>query len=432
MKVVVINAYVRENAGDAALLSVCLRHVREAFPDADVSIAGMEAPERHADFDGCRNIGSVLRYVADGTASRPTRILRRIAVGLAASIYATAPAAVGTLAKRFLPAEAQREIQALSEADLVVSMGGGYLNARPGLDGYQNVFFILLPALIAQKHKVPVVFAPQSYGPFPAAVQRRFVARTLRRAALVLSREDVSVDILTACGLPADRVIRAVDSGFAFDPATSLDWRERLGIDRTTRLVGMTARQWLPPQEQERYERALAAIIDYLHARQMQVVLIPQVTTDYLGDDDRIVSRRIHARCTNKPLLVDEVVDYRDLKRLYGECDFLLGTRFHSVIFALTSRVPCIAIEYEHKTRGIMRDLGLEDWVLPMEDVTYERLRALIERLDEHRDRYLDQLHSVLPAYVGRAESFPELLRVLYRSDVSATVSDGDRAVLSA
>jgi polysaccharide pyruvyl transferase WcaK-like protein len=32
--------------------------------------------------------------------------------------------------------------------------------------------------------------------------------------------------------------------------------------------------------------------------------------------------------------------------------------------------VPGIAIEYEHKTRGIMRDLGLEDWVLPMENET--------------------------------------------------------------
>ena len=45
--------------------------------------------------------------------------------------------------------------------------------------------------------------------------------------------------------------------------------------------------------------------------------------------------------------------------------DYLVGTRFHSVIFALAARVPCIAIGYEHKTRGIMRDLSLDGWVLP-------------------------------------------------------------------
>jgi colanic acid/amylovoran biosynthesis protein len=104
------------------------------------------------------------------------------------------------------------------------------------------------------------------------------------------------------------------------------------------------------------------------------VVLIPQVTTDYLGDDDRIVERRIAGYCGSSPLRIDERVDFRDLKGLYSACDLMLGTRFHSVIFALTSMVPCLAIEYEHKTRGIMRDLGLEEWVLPIDEVSHARL----------------------------------------------------------
>ncbi|MFD5536424.1 polysaccharide pyruvyl transferase family protein [Streptomyces sp. NPDC127079] len=407
----VINAYVRENAGDAALLSVCLRHVQEAFPDADVVIAGMEDAAVHPAFEGVRNIGSIRRYVADGTVTLPRRLLRKALLGLAGASAVTLPRPLARALLRLLPAEARREADAVTEADLVVSMGGGYVLARPGLDGYQNVFFVLLPALLAQKAGVPVVWAPQSFGPFPAAAQRRLVGRVMRRSAAVLAREDVSVGELLACGVPADRIERAVDAGFAFEPERRTDWRARLGVGPDERLVGITARRWLAPTAQDRYEKELARTIDAVQAAGARAVLIPQVSTDYLGDDDRICERRIAGHCTSGPLMVDEVVDYRDLKGLYDECTLLIGTRFHSVIFSLTSDVPCVAIEYEHKTRGIMADLGLGEWVLPIADVTHDRLWALVEPLLKDPYPYRRLLDANLPGYVARARSLPARLR---------------------
>ncbi|MDX3071859.1 polysaccharide pyruvyl transferase family protein [Streptomyces sp. MI02-7b] len=411
MKIVVINAYVRENAGDAALLSVCLRHVKEAFPEAARAIAGMEDAAAHRSFEGVDNLGSIRRYVADGGVSRSRRLLRKLVVALVGTTALLLPRAAADVLLKLLPAEARREADAVSQADMVVSMGGGYLLARPGLDGYQNVFFVLLPVLLAQKSGVPVVFAPQSFGPFPGKPQRRLVGRVLRRAALVLAREDVSVGLLEECGVPAQQVRRAVDSGFAFAPDVTSDWRSRLGIGAQEPLVGLTARRWLAPAAQERYERALAETIDALQADGARAVLIPQVTTDYLGDDDRIVERRIAGHCRTAPLRIEERVDYRDLKGLYSECSLLIGTRFHSVIFSLTSGVPCVAIEYEHKTRGIMADLGLSEWVLPIAEVTHADLWALVSKLRANPEEYRTALRQRLPAYIDQAEEFPALLR---------------------
>ncbi|MFG3200087.1 polysaccharide pyruvyl transferase family protein [Streptomyces sp. NPDC048208] len=411
MNIVVINAYVRENAGDAALLSVCLRHVQEAFPGADVAISGMEDAAVRPEFEGVPNIGSIRRYVADGTVARPRRIVRKVLLGLVGAAAVTLPGPLARAALRMLPTEARREADAVARADLVVSMGGGYVLARPGLDGHQNIFFVLLPTLLAQRAGVPVVWAPQSFGPFPAAVQRRLVGRVMRRSAAVLAREDVSVGELLACGVPADHVERAVDAGFAFRPERRTDWRARLGVGPDERLVGITARRWLPPTAQERYERELARTIDAVQATGARAVLIPQVSTDYLGDDDRVCERRIAGYCAGDPLVVDEVVDYRDLKGLYDECVLLLGTRFHSVIFSLTSGVPCVAIEYEHKTRGIMADLGLGEWVVPIADVTRDRLWALAEPLLKDPAPYREILDAALPGYLVRAHSLPHRLR---------------------
>jgi colanic acid/amylovoran biosynthesis protein len=81
------------------------------------------------------------------------------------------------------------------------------------------------------------------------------------------------------------------------------------------------------------------------------------------------------------------------------------------VIFSLTSGVPCIAIEYEHKTRGIMRDLGLEEWVLPIADVTHTRLWCMVQRLVARRAEYLDVIRQRVPDYTAQAERLPELLK---------------------
>jgi colanic acid/amylovoran biosynthesis protein len=47
--------------------------------------------------------------------------------------------------------------------------------------------------------------------------------------------------------------------------------------------------------------------------------------------------------------------------------------------------VPVIAIAYEHKTHGIMRMLGLGDWVIDIEDVDKDVLASRIEELYNSR-----------------------------------------------
>jgi colanic acid/amylovoran biosynthesis protein len=96
----------------------------------------------------------------------------------------------------------------------------------------------------------------------------------------------------------------------------------------------------------------------------------------------------------------------------------LIGTRFHSVIFALTSRIPCVAIGYEHKTRGIMDDLGLGDWVIQIADVEADVLFGLTQRLERQRARYLRQLDDVLPGYIARSNEFVGQLRDVYQGSL--------------
>lgn len=69
-----------------------------------------------------------------------------------------------------------------------------------------------------------------------------------------------------------------------------------------------------------------------------------------------------------------------DLKQIYGCCDYVIGTRFHSMIFSLSNMVPGIAISYDgYKSTGIMRDMGLGEFVIDIKDVSSKKLQELFK-----------------------------------------------------
>ncbi len=68
---------------------------------------------------------------------------------------------------------------------------------------------------------------------------------------------------------------------------------------------------------------------------------------------------------------------------IYGRMKIFIGSRMHSNIFALSAGTPCIAIAYEHKTNGIMKMCGLEEWIIPIENIDS---RILINKIEELLD----------------------------------------------
>ena len=413
MRVVIVNAFERGNRGDAALLSAVIEQVTEAFPQAQVAVCGFEHPAERPEFDGVPNLGSIRRYAGDERVSRIVCHLRKLyAVALVAGITLGLRRPLARRADRLLPAEVAAEFKALAGADLVISLSGGYLRGSADLAADVSVAFLLLPLWIAARCGVPVLCAPQSYGPFPTRFQRALVRRVLPRARVVSAREDISRALLEELGVPAALIRRDVDSAFAFTCRSKRAWREELGIGADETVYLFTARSYLPADQQDGYERAMAEAVAHLARGGARVVLAPQVTCAYKSDDDRIVQRRIVALADHPRVISieDDELSHHDVMALYSAADYMVGTRFHSVIFSLLAHVPCIAISYERKGRGIMRDLDLERWVIDMADVTGERLIPLIERMRADAG-YRPLLERIVPDYRDRAAEFTEVLR---------------------
>jgi colanic acid/amylovoran biosynthesis protein len=134
--------------------------------------------------------------------------------------------------------------------------------------------------------------------------------------------------------------------------------------------------------------------------RKATVFLIPHDRSQDLESARRVLSS---VGTLDGIILVDQEMGPADMKALCGAMDLFVGTRMHSAIYALDGGVPTLTVAYQPKTTGIMAALGLERFVLPIEDVTTEVLRAAFERLREEADTVRAVLAMRIPEIRERA-----------------------------
>lgn len=349
----------------------------------------------------------------------------KVATGAAMLAYTTLWAGVYRLTRLRLPLPGAwwGPIQARLECDMQVCVGGGYLRGKADLTSTVLLTLLLHEVWLAKAFGKPVYLCAQSFGPYPRRLQRALARAVLPKADLILVREAKSRALLTSLGIGSSRVRKVPDSAFCFQPERWQGADALLGPGTAGEvLVGVTVRAWLSGAAQHAYECAVAEFVDRISKRpDVRVVIVAQVTATDQNDDDRIVGERIQqliGKRSNVAVMMDRLSHY-EIKSVFDRLTYLVGTRFHSAIFALTSNVPTIAIEYEHKTSGIMQDLGLEKWVVRIEDVTADNLTELFDELVAERESYLRHLDAVLPDYVMASSQAGALIRQSFE-DLSA------------
>lgn len=424
MRVLITHAYSTENKGDAALLDVLIQDIHRQYgADCMVDILTIDKVSPGTRFADTPLHQAFMYYALNSPKTRVGKLLYASTMMSYTLIWASCVRHLGI--RLPLPRTWSDVMRRYETADIIITVGGGYFRTGGDVVTFINLLLMLHPLKLAEIIKKPTFLYTMSVGPFYSNFEKMLVKSRFKRASLILIREDISMKLLASMGI-SQNVTRSVDSGFLFQGVEPAKLRAQLDIADDTQLVGVTARKWLNQTAQEQYEIELAQALDVIIAsHSVEVVFIPQVTSIHNNDDDRQVSRSIAARMKHATQVhvMEDDYSHTAVKAMYDELDYIIGTRFHSVIFSLTSYVPAIAIEYEHKTSGIMNDMKLGQWTLKIEDVKSATITALFDALVEGRDEYADHLKKVLPAYVERASEAIELVDAKYQQLPDTTSS---------
>jgi len=303
------------------------------------------------------------------------------------------------------------EVDAMIHADVVVDLSGDMLTEDYGpLVGYSH----FLPLLQAQALGRPVVICAQSVGPFRKLAP--LARRIFSRAKLVTVRETLSPKLLAELNNPGIMPMHTADLAFMLQvaPAPRIDailaaenipphTRPRLGVSVSALLANKTNRH-LDTTDVDKltvFARALDQVADKMG---VEILLVPHVFGPRPSGDDRQVGRRMAEQMQHTPLCLDGEYRPEEIKGVIASCDAFVGCRMHANIAALDSGIPVLAIGYSHKTRGILNDLELSEWVLPVNDLETEGLSTAIMKLLTETAAYRQQLSITLPEMKKRAQ----------------------------
>ncbi len=405
-RVLVTNVYSARNAGDAAIvlgMIDCLRRT-PGFEDAEIALSSADhrgdaaaypvpvEPSFHSLKDACRG-GPRLRCLYFLKVLAPLSLLW---------------AGAWRLARWDLPVPRglRRLLRCYARSDLVIAAGGGYLYTTSRLHGNVMLLIHLHSFRLAALLGKPVYLWAQSIGPFAAGYQARMVRLALRAVRLVEVREDLSRDLVAGWELKVP-VREAADAAFLL-PAAEPDADLGLATRGDSPRVGMTVRRWFrDPAQQLDYQRTMAAFADRLvQEYNAEVVFVPQVTAVRQHDDDRRAAREVAGLMTrtDRARVIEDELSAPQVKWLCGRMDLFVGTRMHSNIFALSLGVPTLAISYQPKTDGIMAQLGLGAFVLPITGLSPGHLWQAFDHLRESAGEVREKLRRVIPEQTARAE----------------------------
>ena len=301
-------------------------------------------------------------------------------------------------------------IKSYMEADMVVSIPGGFFYSSGKGITLSITSISLALALIAGK---PLYILPQSIGPFRYNWEKTIARWIFGHAKIVMVREDISKKQLEDCGVTSSKITTVPDLAFGFNGSPldeTQNWfrENQLELEGNQAYLGLTVIDWGAQNRefvhQDAYEQSIAAAVRFfIEYHQGLAIFLPQCWGPSQFEDDRIPAKRIAQRLSD---LVDQIrvieapIPTALLKSVFGQMNFLIGTRMHSNIFAVSQGVPIIAIGYLHKTEGIAKMVGIENWVIDIQEINPELLVAKVKELLDQQTEIRTHLNKRMPLLV--------------------------------
>lgn len=289
-------------------------------------------------------------------------------------------------------------------ADLIVYSPGGAV-ISDNFWWVKNLEY-LTPFLCAKEFGIPIVTAAPSMGPFDAKVEKEnnyLRSSLLKGAKKIIVREALSKQYLEQIGVK-ENVARTVDSAFLDDLGyNNIEQFEQLKkdlelnafLEKYKRVIGVTVSDFSWHVKYKDDDKLLGniragmnSLLDYLEKQGVGVLFFPQLFGNQ--SDEEIINE--YRKNYNNTFMLSKKYDTYFQQTMVSMIYAVIGMRYHCNIFAAKMATPFIALAYEEKMEGFMKDWKLDNFLLKITDINEDNIIALYEELDSCYDEYKEQL----------------------------------------
>ena len=299
--------------------------------------------------------------------------------------------------------EKKQSYNFIKDSDAVFLKGGGFIHSFGAMTDPYFMYFSTFHIRLATALGKPTFVLPNSIGPLNNSIAKKIAIKTLCNSTLVSVREIITKNYLDSLKVPCEYY---PDLGFYLRPSSKSfeDYLRERGVPISDKKVVMTLRpyrfQGHSNSEElfQQYLQGVTGLVEYVISRGYHVTFMAHTLGPSSHEDDRIALKDLISQL--KPefkektsYIEDFELTCRDIEKIYSYFDYMVGTRFHSVIFSLNVDVPAIAIAYGgNKGKGIMNVLGNDDYSIDIDKIRADSLITMFKNLETNRDAYLDNL----------------------------------------
>lgn len=277
-------------------------------------------------------------------------------------------------------------IKLIKQSDFVICSPGG-VNLG-GFQGWEHMAQIK----IAQWLKKPTIYYGRSVGPFPTDTesQRLFLKLSkelLKQFTYLSVRDKVSSDTLSRLGISHSLT---VDSAFLSDPDALLPPDIKNTIGDNYAVIVPNVLHWHYAFKKVSHESMLQFYTGLLSRLKKaypgtRFVMLPQTYNEVTRErKDYLFFKEIADHMNDSDVIAMPETLGSDIQQtIIRGAKFLIGSRYHSVVFAINQSTPFVALSYEHKIAGLADILGLTDCYIPIDGKSFASDTAIDSLIEQ-------------------------------------------------
>lgn len=159
------------------------------------------------------------------------------------------------------------------------------------------------------------------------------------------------------------------------------------------------------------YKRFIVEIIKYFYSINYQVILLSLCE----NEGDYQACRIIEDEAKIELPILNYNGDSDVVVRCVSEASFVVGTRFHSVILALSSKTPVYPIVYESKTSQLLYDCNFKNEYSDILNIKEDELNKVINSFNKQHT--FDEINDIKEKAHGQFAELDKLLRRDFYND---------------
>lgn len=238
---------------------------------------------------------------------------------------------------------------AIDKYDAILDTGAG--DSFTDIYGLKRLMIMAYTRHVAKQAGVPVIFAPQTLGPFNTFLGRILARHSLRNAETVMARDSASQKFSEQIGAPAD--LLATDVAFALPQITPS------GVQSADVVLNVSGLLWNTDSHLSHvgYQEFTRDLIRGLLAKGRSVTLLAHVLDNDSVDNDAVT---VNSLAEEFGQSVSKFIpqDLGDARQFIANSNIVIGARMHACLNALSLGVPAIPLAYSRKFAPLLGDIG--------------------------------------------------------------------------